>query len=115
MLLSRREKQDIWKGLYEFPNIETEEQMDFANLQSTIAFQRMFDDTGRLDITPELSNVKHVLTHQILFATFYKVQIERMNESLQSYLQIVPENIDLYAVPRLIHIYLDKLKGNLPD
>lgn len=115
LLLSRREKQDIWKGLYEFPNIETKEQMDFENLQSTTDFQRMFDDTGRLDIIPELSNVKHVLTHQVLFATFYKIQIERMNEALQHYLQITSENIDLYAFPRLIHIYLDKLKGNLPD
>lgn len=115
VLLLRREKQDIWKGLYEFPCIETKEQMDFADLQSTVDFHHLFDQTGRLDINVELLNVKHVLTHQVLFATFYKVRIERMSDSLQNYLQILPKDMDLYAVPRLIHIYLDKLRGNLSD
>jgi A/G-specific adenine glycosylase len=115
VLFSRREKEDIWKGLYEFPCIETQEQMDFADLQRTEDFHRLFDRTGQLDIEVELSNIKHVLTHQILFATFYQVRIERMNKTLQSYLQVLPEDMDLYAVPRLLHIYLDKLRGNLSD
>ena len=38
-----------------------------------------------------------------------------MSDSLQNYLQILPKDMDLYAVPRLIHIYLDKLRGNLSD
>ena len=61
----------------------------------------------------DLINVKHILSHQILYATFYQVEIEQENESLQAYLSIPIEDIENYAMPRLIHIYLEKMRGYL--
>lgn len=39
----------------------------------------------------------------------------KISEALNSYLAVPYEDIERYAVPRLIHIYLEKLNGNLPE
>ena len=111
--LHRREGKDIWTGLYEFPLIETGHIIDFGELQQTDAFQYLFKDAGKLNISVKLKNVKHVLSHQIIYATFYKVEVESETEALQRYLHISCEDIDKYAVPRLVHIYLEKFGRNL--
>lgn len=108
--LSRRKGKDIWEGLYEFPLIETDRAVDFAGLQEMDVFRRLFAGAGKLDVSVGLSGVKHVLSHQILYATFYRIEIERENEALQSFLSVPVEELDKYAVPRLIHIYLEKLE-----
>lgn len=113
--LSRRGKKDIWEGLYEFPLIETEQPMEFDKLQQTEAFRNLFEEAGRLNVSVDLSGVKHVLSHQILYTTFYRIEIEQIPEALNSYQAVPYGDIDRYAVPRLIHIYLEKLNGNLSE
>lgn len=113
--LSRRGAKDIWEGLYEFPLIETDRPMDFSELQAVSSFLYLFGGAGQLGVTPGLSGIKHVLSHQILYANFYKVEIETISPALESYLAISCQEIENYAVPRLIHIYLEKLFGNLSE
>lgn len=113
--LSRRGKKDIWEGLYEFPLIETEQPAGFEGLQQTEAFQKLFAGAGRLNVSLDMAGVKHVLSHQILYTDFYRVEIERIPEALNDYLAVPYNDIERYAVPRLIHIYLEKLDGNLPE
>ena len=108
--LSRRGGKDIWEGLYEFPLIETEQPMDFAALQGTEAFRRLFDGAGDLAVTADLSGVKHVLSHQVLYAAFYRVELEKESRALRDYLRIPLSDMDRYAVPRLIHLYLERLE-----
>lgn len=107
--LRRRSGKDIWNGLYEFPLIETAHAMDFAQLRETEAFRRLFADAGELAVSVGLSEIKHVLSHQVLYATFYKVEIDRPGKALADYLPIRQETIDNYAVPRLIQLYLESL------
>lgn len=113
--LSRRSGKDIWKGLYEFPLIETDQAMDFAGLQQTDAFRRLFEGAGELRVSVDLSGVKHVLSHQILYAAFYRIEIEHENDALKAFLPVAVGNIGNYAVPRLIQIYVEKLEGNLSE
>ena len=113
--LSRRKGKDIWEGLYEFPLIETDKAMDFAELQTTDAFRRLFAGAGRLNVSADLQGVKHVLSHQILYTAFYRIEIEREGDALKSYLPVATGDVEKYAVPRLIHIYLEKLEGNLSE
>jgi A/G-specific adenine glycosylase len=49
----KREKPGIWQNLYEFPLLETE--------------------TEALEAYPILYSSKHILSHQIIHATFYRV------------------------------------------
>ena len=113
--LSRRKGKDIWEGLYEFPLIETDRAMDFTELQATDAFHRLLEGAGRLNVSVDLQEVKHVLSHQTLYAAFYRIEIERENDALKAFLSVATGDVEKYAVPRLIHIYLEKLKGNLSE
>ncbi|MDR1202533.1 MAG: A/G-specific adenine glycosylase [Tannerellaceae bacterium] len=106
--LNRRSNKDIWKSLYEFPLIETEIPVDFIQLQEKENFRQLLKEAGKLSISVELSDVKHVLSHQILYATFYKIEIEKIPASLQSCIEISNDAINEYAVPRLLRIYLEK-------
>lgn len=107
--LNRRSGNDIWKGLYEFPLIETDTETDFISLQKTEAFQSLFKDTGRADISLALAHIKHVLSHQTIYATFYKIEIEKVSDKLRShYLEVPCNSLSSYALPRLVQIYLEK-------
>jgi A/G-specific adenine glycosylase len=106
--LHRRQGKDIWTGLYEFPLIETPEPADFAALQATGTFRGFFSGAGEMEVSVVLPDIKHVLSHQILHASFYRIEIERPTEALRSYLRIPGDALGDYAFPRLIRIYLDK-------
>ena len=107
--LNRRSGKDIWTGLYEFPLIETDRAMDFSGLSGTEAFRDLLGDAGSLSVTHELLNRKHVLSHQVLYASFYRIEIERVPASLDKYISLPRESLGRYAVPRLVEIYLEWL------
>lgn len=113
--LHRRKNSDIWKGLFEFPLIETERVTDFAAVKDLTAFKDIFSTNIKLEISLVLNSKKHVLSHQVIYATFYRVRISEYNPSLDQFLQIKSEDLDHYAIPRLIHIYLEKLAENFAN
>ncbi|MDR2388944.1 MAG: A/G-specific adenine glycosylase [Tannerellaceae bacterium] len=106
--LHRRQGKDIWTGLYEFPLIETSAPADFIALQTNETFRDFFAEAGEINVSVVLPDVKHILSHQQLHASFYRIEIERPAKALESYLRIPDEDLDGYAFPRLIRIYLDK-------
>lgn len=54
-------------------------------------------------------NVKHVLTHRVLYADFYLLETEEKPVLPADYIWIPESDIDNYALPRLIEILLDSL------
>ncbi|MDH6341364.1 A/G-specific adenine glycosylase [Parabacteroides sp. PFB2-12] len=106
--LHRREGKDIWKGLYEFPLIETDMPMDFAELQQTDAFHHLFAEAGQLSIAIDRPVEKHILSHQVIYATFYRIEIEQPAPAFEAFTEISIHDIERFAIPRLIHIYLEK-------
>ena len=106
--LSRRMQKDIWEGLFEFPLIETTQSMSFEEICETETFKNLFHDTGKITFSVASDEVKHILTHQIIHAKFYKAEIQKDNPYLKNYLKIPLEQIDDYAVPRLIHRFIEK-------
>ena len=54
-------------------------------------------------------NVKHVLTHRILFADFYLLEVSEKPSLPADYIWIPEADIGNYALPRLIEILLDSL------
>ncbi len=74
ILLYKREDNDIWKGLYEFPLIETEssEAIQVVKLKKMFAFLKK----EKFDNPQFVFNKVHILTHQYINSFFYKVQIK---------------------------------------
>ena len=103
--IQRREGKDIWQGLYQLPLIETDTPADFSELQQTDAFRRLLSDCGRMEISVVLRDIKHVLSHQTLYASFYYIKVEREGKTLNEYLRIPLSYLENYAFPRLILRY----------
>ena len=83
--MNRRTGKDIWTGLYEFP-IDRDGSCDgFSGLCETQAFRNLLGD-AEIEYHPWLSNVKHTLSHQILYASFYQPERAGLRESLGNYL-----------------------------
>lgn len=113
--IHRRDQQDIWKGLYELPLIETEQPMNWSELQQTERFREWFEGCGRLDCSIELTGMKHVLSHQILHVNFYRIRLERVGSGLDAYQRVPIDTLEEYPFSRLIHIYWEKMGRNLAE
>jgi len=52
--------------------------------------------------------VKHVLSHQILYTDFYEVELPEDSCSFAGFTKIKREDLPDYAVPKLIHSFLEQ-------
>lgn len=109
--LLKREGNDIWRNLYEYPLIETAENVDFIELIRTSAYCKLFDGAGQIAYTAQPFSCRHVLTHRIIYATFYTVQVERCPASLSHLTPIALCDVDRYAVSRLMELYKQHIAG----
>lgn len=106
--LNKRTGKDIWKNMYEFPLIETDEATDLPDLLASDSFEKLFGD-AEITIHSSEKHFKHVLTHQHIYAKFYLVEIEKPYIFLSdNYMKIQKDDISLYPISRLIHKYLEQ-------
>ena len=73
ILMRKRDFKDIWRGLFEFYLLETQEDQGFNLLPLPEALLKLKDHWHLME---ESSTYKHVLTHQNLFCRFYHVQFQ---------------------------------------
>ena len=108
--LQKRDRTGIWKNLYEFPLIETEQPVDFPLLEQTDAFRQLFSGITDLLIDPLLT-VRHQLTHQLIHTRFYRVVIPESSlfDPSRELLVIRQESLHDYPVSRLTHKYLETI------
>lgn len=90
--IHRRPAGDIWQGLWEPLLIEDGEIPDFK---------------GKLTLLKK--EVKHVLTHQIIYADFYLLEIQSKPELPKDFIWINESELDNYAIPRLVEILTENL------
>jgi A/G-specific adenine glycosylase len=104
MFLHKRTQKDIWQNLYELPLIETTSEMPVEELSRTDDFRNMFTNSKILRLK-YVKEVKHVLSHQVIYAAFYQVDVSGMEP--KGCIKIKIEDVDLYPVSRLVHKYLE--------
>ena len=88
--IRRRGAGDIWQGLWELP---TKELLGNAIENATLIKK----------------NVKHILTHQIIFADFYLLETDIPPTLPVDYIWIKESEIERYALPRLIDLLVKSL------
>ena len=113
--IRRRSEKDIWEGLYELPLIETKTPMDLADLIMDATSCRLIDSTEQPVITVKAGNVKHILSHQVLHANCYQVEIQRETDALKKYLKIPVSSLDDYPFPKLILSLLNDVQSLLSN
>ena len=83
---------DIWQGLWEFPQAE-----QLASSE---------DSAWKTEAQLLQKGVKHILTHQILLADIYLWQPTRRPQLPSEFIWIEKQDLENYALPRLIEILL---------
>lgn len=68
LLINKRHRNDIWKGLYEFPLIESEKEMTVTALGQHL--NALHHETTDIEL---LAATKHLLTHQTIHIRFFKL------------------------------------------
>ncbi len=106
--VKKRDNSDVWKNLYEFPLIETEEQNDLLKLQENSGFSNLFHSVGEIYFQHKL-RLKHILSHRIIHADFYRVELGQYNifDIEKKFIKIKSASLFEYPVSRLIHKYLE--------
>ncbi|MDR2627393.1 MAG: A/G-specific adenine glycosylase [Dysgonamonadaceae bacterium] len=104
----KRTRKDIWHNLYEFPLIETGRPMSFDELQREESFRLLFPEGCRAVFRLRMANRKHVLTHRVLWANFYEVNLPDIPASLNKFIRIDETSLEQYAVHRLMQAYLEE-------
>ena len=109
-LITRREKKDIWKGLYEFLMIESKT----AKTPELNEISQIFDESGiKLKGKIELVKVydyKHQLTHQTIYANVYGLKCKKIMDSGPE--MLLTNSLSGYAFPKLLDLYLQENKVN---
>lgn len=105
--LNRRTGGDIWAGLYEFPLIETEGDTDYETLVRSEPYRRLFVDARRVRLIGTARMPKHILSHQVIHAVFYRIELDAPSPTLTPYRQTEEALLGEYAVSRLTERYLE--------
>ncbi len=105
--LHKRDKKDIWQGLYDFPLIETAKPMSIDDLVHTHEWNTLYN-RSKPHFASESKNYIHQLTHRQIVARFYKVEVQHeLFEKRNTYLLVDENDIQKYPLPRLIDRYLE--------
>lgn len=126
--IHRRGEGDIWQGLWEPFNASdiaeacaspSSAQVSLSSTKFSTSLTKLSSFKKELAADLHLSNVdalqllaqdvKHVLTHRILFADFYLLETEARPQLPDDYIWIKEEEIEDYGIPRLIELMLEKI------
>ena len=106
IFLEQRSQNDIWKLLYQLPLIETKSKISIEELLNHNSWKNIFGKL-KLEINTHTIEMKHILSHQKIYAKFYKIKVDTLNNYIQNnYIQVPINEIEEYSIPRLIDSYL---------
>lgn len=96
--IQKRTGKDIWEGLYEFPFVEFDKSISEEEVLSQI-------ELTEIEVNSVSTYVKHVLSHQTIFAKFFYI---KSNDGIENTLKINKNSLDKYAFPQLIQNYINE-------
>ena len=99
--IHRRGAGDIWQGLYEPLSIDGGQ----LTVDNWAAQNHYPLSTANCQLLRK--NVRHVLTHRILYSDFYLWEPDEQPSLPSDYIWIPESDIDNYALPRLIEVLLE--------
>ena len=104
--IHKRTGKDIWNSLYQFPLIETSAQTPLEKLIKNKDWISLFENTD-ITINKQSKSIKHVLSHQIIYAKFIHILVNNKTFTPQEeWIFTESQSIKNYAFPVLITKYL---------
>lgn len=106
ILMSKRKEGDVWANLYEFPMIESEVDLTIDGLTAMPEYVRHF---SKAILEPVGEVVKHVLSHQNIYAKFYIINdLDQINNEKEEWNYVLLEKLDSLAKHKLIFSFINK-------
>jgi A/G-specific adenine glycosylase len=112
--LKKRTSNDIWKGLYEFPLIETSKLLSFTELKQHPDYL-IYLPEGTYAVNPTGISASQKLTHQKINAIFFEVSILQSdylhgydNNQHNMLIPVEEENLHNFAFPKIIDWYFQQ-------
>lgn len=106
--IRKRTGKDIWTNLFEFPLIETTTAISEEAFLALPEFKALFAKGDKPVVRSVCRDVKHVLSHRVIYANFYEVVLPESSLSFSAYQRIKSTELEQYAVSRLVHAYIEK-------
>ena len=108
LYLHKRNDNDIWKNLYDFPCIESQTPMSVEEVIASEAFLQLIENKP-FTIIKSSPVFTHKLTHRTLLAQFIEIKLEQELLQIQTKdLFLTPETeLGSFPIPRLIDLYLN--------
>ena len=106
--IHKRTADDIWKKLFELPLVETDRNLSEEEFLSSASFRSLIAEGEVPEVRLVFRNVKHVLSHRVIYANFYEVVLPENSRSFSEYQCIRMEDLEQYPVSRLVHAFLEK-------
>ncbi len=106
-MVCKRWQEDIWKGLFEFPLIETDGDVPIEFLVGTPLWQHFFNEQ-HYTLLRQSAVQKHVLTHQKIYARFFHLHFTGpLAPPAENNVFLISHNtLGNFPLPRLIDRYL---------
>lgn len=106
ILMTRRGEGDVWANMYEFPLIETIDDMNADEIMALPAYKKYFGHSKMVQIAQP---IKHILSHQNIYASFYKLQDgASIIEKKPEWNYYNSDNLDKLAKHKLIFSFINK-------
>ena len=106
--LHKRSDNDIWRNLYDFPCIESEQPMNIEEVLATEQFQQLIENKPFtiVKVSPVFT---HKLTHRTILAQFIELKLEKKLLRIETKDLFLARKTDLgnFPIPRLIDLYLN--------
>ncbi len=104
--IHQRTKNDIWKGLYEFPMEESATfEIDYFRINSSFLTHQF--NLQKSNSHTYAKTYQQTLSHQKIHATFYEIRLNSIASLNKSYLKININELKRYAFPKIIRSYLE--------
>ena len=100
--IKRRNEKDIWQGLFELPLVEVFELTDFPPAIPEMA--KIHQPT----LSKQPFKRKHILSHRVLHACFWKVKIDKCLPPKDGFLRVKLSDLSTFGFPQLIVNYFEQ-------
>lgn len=98
----RRGAGDIWQNLYEFPLIELSMPLSEEELMASQSFETLFGGLSIKRISLLKKQAKHVLSHQVIYADCYVVELADESSELSGYQRVCEDDLHNFPISRLL-------------
>lgn len=108
--IKKRQNQDIWKNLYEFPLVETSEAVSLATLFSLQEVMQMVNSPFTIEKVEDWKI--HLLSHQRIHYRILEIHLENENNMPVEFKKVNKADIFNFAVPKLLETHLKNHRNN---